>query len=93
MYLDLVCFQASNFSSPPVRWLEISINGWPIQTIYRGGRKPCQSPVVLTIDREVIPDRSLDIWLSPSPNGFFSIWDAFVSPILEENVTLVNDAS
>ncbi|MEQ9366271.1 MAG: hypothetical protein RIF32_18675 [Leptospirales bacterium] len=81
LYLDLVSFQPLENAVPrKVRWMEIFVNGHLLQTVHEGGGSFVTAPLVLLIEREHAIDRRLRIRLRPSPgDGFFAIWDAYVS--------------
>lgn len=85
LYLDMVVFRTLSAETMKVQWLDISINGRTIRTIYAGGGADLVSPLIIPVDREFMDRRVMRIKLRPAPgDGFFAIWDAFVSPILEE---------
>jgi len=63
-----------------VRWLTVEVNGKILKTVYVGGDEYLRSPLVIQVEREVLRDGKLKVRLLVSPGeGFFSIWDAFVS--------------
>ena len=71
--------------SPRVRWLEVIVNGRVVKTIHKGAGVFIHSPIMITIDREWSQDRKLNVFLRPSPGeGYFAIWDAFVSQYQED---------
>ncbi len=85
LYLDMVTFRTLSTETMKVHWLDILVNGHPVRTIYSGGGADPVSPLIIPIDREFMDRRMLRIQLRPAPgDGFFAVWDAFVSPILEE---------
>ena len=81
LYLDLAAYRPRpNHELPRVAWLEILVNGHVRGMVYLGGRAFFQNPVVITVDREHMPDRRLEITLRPSPGqNLFAIWDAYTS--------------
>ena len=81
LYLDMVAFAPMEQATElKVRWLEIFVNGHRLRTIHQGGGAFPESPQVLLIEREHTMDRELRVQLRPSPgDGFFAIWDAYVS--------------
>ncbi|MCR9142672.1 MAG: hypothetical protein NXI24_10510 [bacterium] len=81
LYLDLVSFEPLENAVPrKVRWMEIFVNGHLLKTVHEGGGAFVQSPLVLLIEREHAVNRRLQVRLRPSPgDGFFAIWDAYVS--------------
>lgn len=81
LYLDLVAFEPLENAVPQkVRWMEIFVNGHLLRTVHQGGGVFLKTPVVLLIEREHAINRRLRIRLRPSPgDGFFAIWDAYVS--------------
>lgn len=85
LYLDLVTFRPLSAETMQVQWMDVLVNGQVVRTIYAGGGADLPSPVIIPIDREHMERRLLRIKLRPAPgDGFFALWDAFVSPILEE---------
>jgi hypothetical protein len=81
LYLDLAAYRPrENHELPRVAWLEILVNDQELGMVYLGGNAFYRNPVVLTVDREHMPDRKLEITLRPSPGqSLFAIWDAYVS--------------
>lgn len=81
LYLDLVSFQPMENAVPrKVRWMEIFVNGHLLRTVHEGGGAFVQGPLALLIEREHAIHRRLRVRLRPSPgDGFFAIWDAYVS--------------
>ncbi len=86
LYLDLVAYRPlANHELPRVGWLEIIVNGKVLEMQYLGGKAFYSNPVVVTVDREHMPDRTLNVTLRPSPGqGVFAIWDAYVSPYRDD---------
>ena len=81
LVLDLVAFEPLEKATDlKVRWMEVFVNGHLLETVHQGGGVFVKSPLVLLIEREHAIDRRLRIQLRPSPgDGFFAIWDAYVS--------------
>lgn len=86
LYLDLVAYRPlPNHELPRVGWLEVLVNGHRMKMIYLGGQAFYRNPVIVTLDREHMPDRRLEITLRPSPGqALFAVWDAYVSNYREE---------
>ncbi len=70
----------SGFDMPIVHWLEVRINGVKAGLYYMGGGAFLLTPLVIPIEREHIKQGRIHVQLVPSTeNGFFAIWDAFIS--------------
>lgn len=74
-----------------VRWMSVEVNGRILKTVYVGGTTFLRTPLVVEVPREYNAAR-LNVRLSVSPGeGFFAVWDAFVSR--SSGVTLGNVSS
>ncbi|MBL8022015.1 MAG: hypothetical protein JNM27_20235 [Leptospirales bacterium] len=63
-----------------VRWLSVEVNGHLLHTAYVGGETFLRSPLVVRIPREYVKRGVIKVRLQVSPGeGFFAIWDSFVS--------------
>jgi len=90
LYLDFVSYRPlENPNLPKARWLEVFVNDRRIATLYQGAGVYLETPEILLIEREMAMDRRLRVRLRPAPgDGFFAIWDAFVSRHREEATRL-----
>lgn len=81
LYLDFVSYRPlENPNLPKARWLEVFVNDRLVATLYQGAGVYLEAPEILLIEREMAMDRRLRVRLRPAPgDGFFAIWDAFVS--------------
>jgi len=62
-----------------VRWMSVEVNGRSLKTIYVGGTTFLRTPLIVEVPREYNSAR-LKVRLSVSPGeGFFAVWDVFVS--------------
>lgn len=63
-----------------VRYIEIFVNDQKVKRLYTGPGVYLPSPLVITLDRELIPDRVAEVRIAPSPGEpVHAIWDAFTS--------------
>ncbi|MCE9597175.1 MAG: hypothetical protein K8S54_04330 [Spirochaetia bacterium] len=63
-----------------VRWLTVNVNEHELHTVYVGGETYLRSPLVVPVPREFVKRGVVNVRLQVSPGeGFFAIWDSFVS--------------
>ncbi|MCB1314745.1 MAG: hypothetical protein KDK27_02270 [Leptospiraceae bacterium] len=90
LYLDLVSYRpltttSGNQTEGKVHWLEVWANNQRLALIYQGGGQNIESPVILTLEREMSQNRKVVVRLRPSPgDSTFAIWDAYISRYREE---------
>lgn len=78
---DMIFYRNNDTSQleKPFR-LEVLINNHVRKTVYQGGGAFIFSPLRITVDREHVRDRIMNVRLLPSPGrSFFAVWDALVS--------------
>lgn len=69
-------------------WLEVSVNGKVLKTLYQGGGTFIVPPVRITVERDVPKHGKLKVRLLPSPGeAFFAVWDVMVSDSADEPAT------
>ena len=85
LYLDLATYKSlekKNLGKTSLSWLEVIVNGYSLKIVYQGAQagRFIQSPLVIPVELEQIPEGKLQVFLRPAPHETrFAIWDAFVS--------------